>query len=44
MGLTYLEAPTQQQTMTATQIAEALNLPGKQPGMAGNNLMEAAGL
>jgi len=44
MGLTYLEAPTQQRTMTATQIAEALNLPGKQPGMAGNNLMAAAGL
>ncbi|BCZ75917.1 DNA-binding protein, KilA-N domain [Acetobacter phage phiAX1] len=44
MGLTYLEAPTQQRTMTATQVAEALNLPGNQPGMAANNLMEAAGL
>lgn len=44
MGLIYLEAPTQQRTMTATQVAEALKLPGKKLGESGNNLMEAAGL
>ncbi|GEM17968.1 KilA-N domain-containing protein [Gluconobacter oxydans] len=34
----------QEQALTATDIAKALNLPGNKPGEAGNNLLDAAGL
>lgn len=33
----------QEQTLTATDIAKALALPGNKPGEAGNNLLDAAG-